>query len=102
MVSVANVETSRPPMTARPSGADCAPLSPIPMAIGSIPKIIAAAVISTARSRPLAPSRVASGVARLFRECDQQNGVGHPDSNSHNRAHERLDVESGAGPEQHQ
>ena len=37
---MAKVEKSRPPMTARPSGADWAPPSPMPMAIGTMPQII--------------------------------------------------------------
>ena len=57
---MANVDTIRPPITARPSGADCAPPSPIPMAIGTMPNTMAAAVIKMARRRLLAPSRTAS------------------------------------------
>ena len=38
-------------MTARPSGAFCSPPSPRPSDIGSMPTIIARAVISTGRSR---------------------------------------------------
>ena len=52
-------------MTARPSGADCDPPSPNPVAMGSMPKIIAAAVIRIARSRLEAPSRAAS-ITGLF------------------------------------
>ena len=52
-------------MTARPSGAVWEPPSPIPIAIGSMPKIIAPAVIRIARSLLPAPSRAASTVARL-------------------------------------
>ena len=48
---VANVAKQSPPITARASGAFCSPPSPTPRAIGTIPKIIAPAVISTARRR---------------------------------------------------
>ena len=44
---VATVANSRPPMTARPSGAFCSPPSPSPIAIGTIPIIIASAVMIT-------------------------------------------------------
>ena len=94
-------------MTARPSGADCAPPSPKPIAIGIMPKIIAAAVIRIARRRLLAPSRAASnsGVSfapRMLGEGDQQNRVGDRDADRHDRAHERLNVQRGAGEPQHQ
>src|SRR5262249_52981319 len=49
--SVETVAKSRPPMTARPSGAFCSPPSPSPRDIGSMPMIIAKAVISTGRRR---------------------------------------------------
>ena len=55
-MSVANVETISPPMTARPSGADCDPASPKPIAIGTMPKIMAAAVMRIARKRLVAPT----------------------------------------------
>ena len=47
--SVVTVAKIRPPITARPSGAFCSPPSPIPSAIGSMPRIMAVAVISTGR-----------------------------------------------------
>src|ERR1700722_5314383 len=50
-ISVANVANSKPPITALPNGAFCSPPSPIPKAIGTMPRIIAPAVISTGRSR---------------------------------------------------
>ena len=50
-------------MTARPSGADCDPPSPNPIAIGAMPQIIAAAVIRIALNRLAAPSRAASKTA---------------------------------------
>ena len=59
-VRVVNAETSKPPTTARPRGADCDPLSPRPIAIGIIPQIIAVAVIRMARNRPTAPAREAA------------------------------------------
>src|SRR5271169_59685 len=48
---VATVAKTRPPMTARPSGAFCSPPSPMPSAIGTMPMIMASAVISTGRKR---------------------------------------------------
>src|SRR5205807_4136256 len=47
---VATVAHNRPPMTARPNGAFCSPPSPSPSAIGTMPMIMARAVISTAES----------------------------------------------------
>ncbi len=49
--SVATVAKIRPPITARPSGAFCSAPSPIPSAIGTMPMIIASAVMSTGRNR---------------------------------------------------
>src|SRR5271166_626059 len=49
--SVATVATRSPPMTARPRGAFCSPPSPRANAIGSMPMIMASAVISTGRKR---------------------------------------------------
>src|SRR6267143_251234 len=48
---VATVAHSRPPMTARPSGAFCSPPSPSPSAMGTMPMIMASAVIKTGRKR---------------------------------------------------
>src|ERR1700722_19024953 len=48
---VAKVAIERPPMTARASGAFCSPPSPMPSAIGSMPTIIAKAVMMIGRSR---------------------------------------------------
>ncbi len=50
-ISVASVANRRPPITALPSGAFCSPPSPIPNAIGTMPKIMALAVMSTGRNR---------------------------------------------------
>ena len=51
-------------MTTRPSGAFCSPPSPRPSDIGSIPRIIARAVISTGRRRTT-PASSAAGTASL-------------------------------------
>jgi hypothetical protein len=50
-VNVPNVASIRPPMTARPSGAFCSPPSPSPSAMGTMPIIIASAVMMTGRKR---------------------------------------------------
>ena len=47
--SVATVANKRPPITARPSGAFCSPPSPRPSDMGTMPMIIARAVIITGR-----------------------------------------------------
>src|SRR6202007_346540 len=49
--SVATVAKTSPPITARPSGAFCSPPSPRPVAMGTIPMIIAKAVMMTGRIR---------------------------------------------------
>ena len=59
-VRVATVARIRPPITARPRGAAAWPPSPKPIAMGSMPAIIAPAVIRMARTRPCAPCKVAS------------------------------------------
>ena len=53
---------SRPPITARPSGAFCSPPSPMPSAIGTMPIIIARAVMTTGRKR-VAPDSIAARMA---------------------------------------
>jgi hypothetical protein len=50
-MSVAKVANNKPPITALANGAFCSPPSPIPNAIGTIPKIMALAVIKTGRNR---------------------------------------------------
>jgi len=60
IVSTAMVDAARPPMTARPSGADCSPPSPRARAIGIMPAIIAMLVIRIGRSLSLAPVTDAS------------------------------------------
>jgi hypothetical protein len=52
------VASARPPTTARPSGASCSPPSPRPLAIGSIPAIIASTVINN--------DRVTEALSRLY------------------------------------
>ena len=59
---VVSVASDRPPITARPSGAFCSPPSPRPSAMGSIPRIIAMAVMMTGRSRVI-PAASAAVVA---------------------------------------
>src|SRR5207247_5431475 len=56
---VATVAHSRPPITARPSGAFCSPPSPAPSAMGTMPIIIASAVMQTGRKR-IAPASIAA------------------------------------------
>ena len=55
---------SSPPITARPSGAFCSPPSPKPSAIGTMPIIIASAVMSTGRMRvyPAATAALNAGM----------------------------------------
>ena len=56
---VETVANSRPPITARPSGAFCSAPSPSPKAIGIMPMIMASAVISTGLMR-VAPASSAA------------------------------------------
>ena len=58
--SVVAVAPRSPPITARPSGAFCSPPSPRPSAIGSIPRTMAEAVISTGRRRAYPADSIAS------------------------------------------
>src|SRR6185312_3573154 len=60
--SVGKVATISPPITARPSGAFCSPHSPRASAIGTMPMIMAIAVISTGRRRTL-PASIAASTA---------------------------------------
>ncbi len=95
-------------MTARPSGADCDPPSPNPMAIGAMPQIIAAAVIRIALNRLAAPSRAAS-ITAMF-SCRNRSAnvistverVRHGNSDGHDRSHKGLNVEGRVGRQQHQ
>ena len=59
---MANVAKIRPPITARPSGAFCSPPSPSPSDMGSMPMIMASAVIRTGRSR-VYPAESAASMA---------------------------------------
>ena len=107
MNSVASVATTRPPITARPSGAFCSPASPRPSAIGTMPMIIASAVISTGRRRILPASITASNAvdvaarAQVVGEADHQDRVRHRNADRHDRAHQRFDVDRRAGERQH-
>src|SRR5882757_5359336 len=60
--NVANVAIARPPMTARASGAFCSPPSPNPRAMGSMPTIIAKAVMMMGRRR-VEPAETAASTA---------------------------------------
>src|SRR5437764_13474815 len=66
--SVANVAKIKPPITARPSGAFCSPPSPSPMASGTMPIIIASAVIITGRMRTNPASSAAC--CAVFPSCN--------------------------------
>ena len=92
-------------MTARASAAFCSSPAP-PIAIGIMPTIIAAAVISTGRIRVWPASMAASnaglaGELLLAREGDEQDRVRRGDADRHDRAHQRGNVERRAGDEQH-
>ena len=58
--NVATVAKTRPPITARPSGAFCSPPSPRPRLMGNMPMTIASAVIKTGRMRPTPASSAAA------------------------------------------
>ena len=58
-IKILTVDANKPPITARPNGATCSAPSPIPIAIGSIPASMAAAVINTGRKRDDAANRAA-------------------------------------------
>src|SRR2546428_11559231 len=64
--SVVGVANRRPPITARPSGAFCSPPSPRPSAIGTIPMIMAKAVIVTGRIHAY-PARYDDGLGHDHR-----------------------------------
>ena len=85
-------------MTARPSGAFCSPPSPRPSDIGSMPMIIASAVMSTGRRRVMpaasaAVARVAPDLALIVGEGDHEDAVRGRDADAHDRAHERGHAE---------
>ena len=54
-----NVEAINPPITALPKGETWSPPSPNPIAIGSIPAVMASVVIMIGRMRSLAASKAA-------------------------------------------
>ena len=88
--SVVTVARSSPPMTARPSGAFCSPPSPSPSDIGSMPMIIASAVMMTGRRRVIpaasAASRgVAAHLALIVGEGDDEDAVRGGDADAHDR-----------------
>ncbi len=68
---VAKVANIRPPITARPSGAFCSPPSPSPSDIGSMPIIIASAVMSTGRKRPKPASSAATLASMPWSSCSR-------------------------------
>lgn len=68
-----NTEAPSPPITARPSGADCSPPSPMPIARGSMPAIIARLVIRIGRSRSAAACRAAPSAGRPPRRSRSAN-----------------------------
>ena len=93
-------------MTARPSGAFCSPPSPRPSDIGSMPMIIASAVMITGRRRvmPAASAalvRVAPERALLVGERDDEDAVRGRDADAHDRAHQRGHAERRVREEQH-
>ncbi len=63
------VEKINPPITAIPIGADWLPASPKPIAMGSVPAIMATLVISIGRSLPSAASRCALLLLPALRNC---------------------------------
>ena len=92
-------------MTARPRGAFCSPPSPRPSDIGSMPTIIARAVISTGRSRvdpaARAAPRASEPLPALFvGEGDHQDAVGRGHPDAHDRAHQGGHAEGRLGQEQ--
>ena len=93
-------------MTARPSGAFCSPPSPRPSDIGSMPMIIASAVMMTGRRRVMPGGerrvvRVAPGLALLVGEGDHQDAVRRRDADAHDRAHQRRHAERRLRDEEH-
>ena len=105
-VSVPKVASSNPPMTARPSGAFCSPPSPRPSAIGTMPMIMASAVMMTGRKRVKpAPSAASAAflpsVHLLLGEADHEDRVRRRHAHAHDGAGERGNADVGAGDEQH-
>src|SRR6266849_911867 len=89
--SVETVAKSRPPITARPKGAFCSPPSPSPSAIGTIPMIMASAVIRTGRKRVKPACMAADRTLPLIRlfpgKAHDQNAVRSGDPHAHDRPH---------------
>src|SRR4029079_4406706 len=121
-MSVAMVAKIRPPITAWPSGAFCSPPSPRPSDIGSMPMIMASAVMTTGRQRTKpasmaaaagSPSAASRSRAKLMthttlarpqplaREADDQHRVGGRHAHAHDRAGQRRHRQRGAGGKQH-
>ena len=101
-VSVAKVETIKPPMTARPSGADCAPPSPNADGHGHHAEDHGGG--GHQNGAQAAAGAFARGieqrhafVAGVLGEGDQQDRIGDRDADGHDGAHERLHVQRGAG-----
>ena len=93
-------------MTARPSGAFCSPPSPRPSDIGSMPMIIASAVISTGRRRvmPAASAACTASTPSLrwsLAKRHDQDAVRGRDADAHDRAHQRRHAERRVRHEQH-
>ncbi len=99
-------ETLIPPRIARAKGAYDSLPSPSFNAIGISPKIVASEVISTGRKPNTAAVATASRKGILLREpmreLDDQNAVGNRDADHHHDAHQRHDIQAGAGQVQHQ
>ena len=95
---------SSPPITARASTAFCSSPGP-PIAIGSMPTIIAPAVMRTGRSRVLPastqPARDAFVLHALAREGHEQDRIRGRNANRHDRAHQRWDAQGSARDKQH-
>ena len=60
MNSVRMVENVRPPITAMPIGCHVSEPAPVPIASGSMPRMVVNEVISTGRKRLLPPAITAS------------------------------------------
>ncbi len=87
----AMVASNRPPMTARPRGAFCSPPSPRPSAIGTMPMIMASAVIITGRKRTKPAFSAAFAHRRrasklLAGKADNQNRVRRGHAHAHDRS----------------
>ena len=92
-------------MTARPSGAFCSPPSPSPSAIGTMPMIMARAVISTGRKRVKPACK--GGRDRIFSfrhlfcgKAHNQNAVCGGNAHAHDRSHQRGYAQSRVRDEQ--